>query len=381
MSASRCKVLRGRVVLADRILDDGMLVLEGSRIEEVGAYRAGARPVVFDGRDVYLAPGLIDLHTHGLYGSDTMDAEEGRLGRMAAHHLRLGVTGFLASTITASPENLVRAVARAASDLPTVPSCLGLHLEGPYLNPANAGAQPPEWLRDPSVEEMAELARRSHQTIRMMTVAPERPGALELVRWLKAHHIIPAIGHTSAGPEETRAALALGACLATHLYNGMPPIRSRDPGPVPFLIADERAWLELIVDGVHVAPAMVEWTVAMAGPERIVLVTDSMRAAGLDDGRYDLGGHQVTVKDGVARTAEGSLAGSTLRLLDAVFNTARFSGVPLPVAFRMATLNPARVLGLDPEMGSLEAGKVANIVAVTPGGTVARTWFHGSVVP
>ncbi|MGC8487622.1 MAG: N-acetylglucosamine-6-phosphate deacetylase [Clostridia bacterium] len=373
-------VLRGRIVLRDRVLDDGMIVLAGDRIREVGGYRPGAGPLVYENREAFLAPGLIDVHTHGLFGLDTMDARPGGLAEMAALHLALGVTGFVASTITASADSLARAVQRAGADLAAVPSCLGLHLEGPYLNSANAGAQPPEWLRDPSVDEMADLYARSQGTIRMVTLAPERPGALELVRWLADHDIIPAIGHTSAGPEDTRAALECGARQATHLFNGMPPIRSRGPGPVPFLLQDDRVFLELIADGVHVDPSMVGWTVAMAGVDRMVLVTDSIRAAGLEDGSYDLGGHQVTVAKGVARTAGGSLAGSTLRLVDGVFNMVNFAGVDVPAAFRMATLNPARALRRDREMGSLEAGKQAHVIAVSPAGEVLRTWFAGRAV-
>src|SRR5579875_1977667 len=165
------QVLRGRVVLSDRILDDGMVVLDGDRIREVGPFRPGVGRIVFEDPTAYLAPGLIDLHTHGIAGLDTMDAGEGNLARMAAEQLRRGVTGFLASTITAPPDNLARAVEAAARDLPAVPACLGLHLEGPYLNPANAGAQPAEWLRAPSLDEMGDLAARARGSLRVVTLA------------------------------------------------------------------------------------------------------------------------------------------------------------------------------------------------------------------
>ena len=379
-------VLRGRVIEPDRVWDDGMVVIDGPRIRTVGPYRSGAGTVIFEEHDAYLAPGLIDLHTHGISGVDTMDARRGGLSAMAAARSRGGVTGFLASTITAAPEDLARAVELAASDMPSVPMCLGLHLEGPYLNPAHAGAQPPEWLRDPSPagsEELAEmraLVARSGSAIRMVTLAPERPGGLSLVKWLHDHGILPAIGHTRADPAEVHEAISAGARVATHLYNGMPPIRSRGPGPVPALLQDGRVSLELIVDGVHIDPSTVDFTVSAAGTDRILLVTDSIRAAGLGDGAYDLGGHTVTVAHGVARTASGSLAGSTLRLMDAVFHVAEWASLPVERAFLMASLNPARVLGEDAERGSLAVGKWADVTAVTPTGEVLATWFRGETV-
>lgn len=376
-------VMRGRVIQPDRVWDDGMVVVDGGRIRAVGPYRPGAGDLIFDATDAFLAPGLLDLHTHGIGGIDTMDARPDGLAQMAARRLRGGVTAFLASTITASPENLARAVERVAADMTSVPSCLGIHLEGPYLNPTHAGAQPPEWLRDPTTAgsgEMADLVARSGPAIRMVTLAPERPGGLSLAQWLRSRRIVPAIGHTGADPALVQAALGAGVRVATHLYNGMPPIRSRDPGPVPALLQDGRVFLELIADGVHVDPSMVDFTISVAGTDRILLVTDSIRAAGLGDGAYDLGGHAVTVSGGVARTVSGSLAGSTLALMDAVFHVAKWAAVPIAQAFTMASLNPARALGCDAERGSLAVGKWADVVAVTPAGEILRTWLRGEAV-
>lgn len=374
------RAIRGRVVLPEGVEDDGAVVMSQGRIVYAGPWHDGLAPVAWADPQAWIAPGLIDLHTHGVEGRDTMDKNPGDLKAIAHSHLLHGVTGFLASTITAPPAGLAEAVEVVAQSLPEVPQCLGLHLEGPYVSEEHAGAQPRSYLRPPALAEAAELWERSRHTIRQVTLAPELPGALPLVQWLGAHGILAALGHSGADPAQVRRALALGLSHATHLFNGMPPIYSRHPGPVPALLADPRVTLELIVDGIHLAPDVVKWTVAVAGVHRVVLVTDSIRATGLADGVYDLGGQAIEVEGGIARTEQHSLAGSTLRLWTAVQNMVRFAGVSIVDAVQMASLNPARILGLAHQMGSLTPGKLANVCAVAPGGAVLATWFHGERV-
>ncbi|MPV87796.1 amidohydrolase family protein [Georgenia ruanii] len=386
--ADEHRALRGRVVTADRVLSDGAVVLAGPRIAWVGpveeAAAAGhgtavaATPAPTDGR--YVLPGLVDLHCHGGGGASFPDAEDApaALGAVVEHR-RHGTTTLVASLVTAAPDTL-RARVGLLADLADAGEIDGIHLEGPFLSPARCGAQDPALMRAPDPALAGELLALGRGHVATMTLAPERPGNTGpdgVAARLVAGAALPAWGHTDAGPEETRRALAESAELlratagaraarptVTHLFNGMRPLHHRDPGPIgEFLAAARRgaAVVELIGDGVHLAPAVVRAVYELVGRENAALVTDAMAAAGMPDGAYRLGSMEVTVAGGVARlSVDGTIAGGTAHLLDVVRTTVA-GGVPLVDAVYMAASTPAAVLGRR-DVGALEAGRRADVV-------------------
>ena len=365
-------VLRGAAVLPDRTEPDAVLTVDGDRITAL----APAREVAPALRDVAvpagtLLPGLLDVHCHGGHGHSFPDGDPATARAALDAHRRHGTTGLLAGLVTAPVPELCRALGALAPLVGPGSGLLGLHLEGPFLSAARCGAQDPTAMRDPDPAATAALLEAA--PVAVMTYAPERPGAGELAATLVAAGVVPAVGHTEASPAVTRAALATaahrrgGPVLVTHLFNGMPPLLSRDPGPVAAcLVAAARgeAVLELIADGVHLADETVRAVFELVGPERVALVTDAMAAAGMPDGRYRLGALDVTVVGGVARTGGGSLAGGTLHLLDVVRRCVRHAGVGLVEAVRSASLTPAEVLGLATERGHLGVGTRADLVCV-----------------
>ncbi|WP_045731133.1 N-acetylglucosamine-6-phosphate deacetylase [Pseudarthrobacter chlorophenolicus] len=328
-----------------------------------------------------LLPGLVDLHCHGAAGGDFPSGEP-EAARTAVEFLhRSGTTTVLASLVTAPPEDLLRSlgVLRVLADEGLVE---GVHAEGPFLSRARCGAQDPRFLRDPDLHLLAELLDAAGGHLRTMTYAPELPGAEGLVRELASHGVVPSLGHTDADTRTTADSLAKAAELltvsapdgarptVTHLFNGMPPLHHRSPGPVAAcleLATAGRVAVELVADGVHLAPATVRMVFGLVGAANVALVTDSMAATGLPDGEYDLGPAGVVVRDGEARLrSNGALAGGTATLLDVVRRTVA-SGVDPADAVLSATAVPAGILGLGEEVGSLRAGLRADVVVVDPG--------------
>jgi len=355
MTGSAEQVLRGRIVTPTGVVEGQVRVAAG-RITAIDRGDPTG--------DSWWVPGFVDLHTHGGGGHSFTDADPAEARRAAGFHLRHGTTTLLASLVT-SPPSVLRAAVTAYAPLVADGTIAGIHLEGPYLAAARCGAQPAAHLRDPSLAELRELIRLGAGTVRMVTLAPELPGALAAIRLLVGHGVRAAVGHTDATYEQTRAAVTAGATVATHLCNGMPPPHHRAPGPVAALLAAEQVVCELIPDGVHLHPGMLRLAVAAAGPDRIALVTDAIAAAGMPDGRYALGGQSVVVTDGVARLADGDrpgpLAGSTLTMAEALRRTVA-AGVPLVAAVRMAATTPARVLGLADRLGAVAPGLRADLV-------------------
>lgn len=322
----------------------------------------------------WVAPGFVDLHNHGGagHGFDAGDPDAARAA--AAFHLAHGTTTLLASLVSAAHEQ-TRAAVAALAPLVAGDVLAGVHLEGPYLAAARCGAQRPDRLREPSVAELDQLCASG--VVRMVTIAPELPGALAAIRMLVARGVLAAVGHTDATYEQTLAAVAAGTTVATHLFNGMPAIHHRSPGPVPALLGADDVVCELIPDGVHLHDGMLRFAVGAAGPRRIALVTDAMAAAGRPDGRYDLGGQPVVVTDGVARLArDGALAGSTLTM-DAAVRRATAAGVSIVATCRMAATTPARVLGLGDRLGALSPGLRADLVVLDDGLRISRVMRAG----
>ncbi|GAA4564477.1 N-acetylglucosamine-6-phosphate deacetylase [Micromonospora coerulea] len=364
--------VNGKVVTPAGVIRQGCVEIAGDRIRAVAEY-----PSVRDGH--WIVPGFVDMHTHGGGGHTFTTGDVDSAREAAAFHLRHGTTTVLASLVS-SPFALMRDATTAYRPLVSSGVLAGIHFEGPYLSADRCGAQNPEFLRDPSTDELAELIETGAGAVRMVTLAPERDGALDAIKLLVSHRVVAAVGHTDATWEQTRAAVAAGASVGTHLFNGMRPMHHREPGPVVALLEAPNVVCELVADGVHLHDGMLGFATSAAGPERAALVTDAMAAAGMPDGAYELGGQAVTVADGVARLTEGgAIAGSTLTM-DAALRHAVAAGIALPDACRMVATTPARAIGLGDQVGALQAGLRADLVVLDDDLNVVRVMRAGSWV-
>ncbi|MYU36406.1 N-acetylglucosamine-6-phosphate deacetylase [Streptomyces sp. SID8358] len=354
-------VLAGaRVVLPTGTVENGRVIVEGTRI--AGSTPDGARTVDLSGH--WVVPGFVDMHNHGGGGASfaTGSAEDVLTG--VRTHRAHGSTTVVASTVTGDMDFLARQ-AGLLSELVEQGELAGVHFEGPFISPCRKGAHSEALLRDPDPAEVRKLIEAARGTAKMVTLATELPGGIESVRLLTEHGVIAAVGHTDATYEQTVEAIDAGATVATHLYNAMPVLGHRAPGPIAALLEDERVTVELINDGTHLHPAALELAYHHAGADRVALITDAMDAAGAADGRYLLGPLDVEVKDGVARLVEGgSIAGSTLTLDTAFRRAVTVDRIPVEDVVRSISANPARLLGLDDRVGSLEPGKDADLVVL-----------------
>ncbi|KJW96579.1 N-acetylglucosamine-6-phosphate deacetylase [Enterobacter roggenkampii] len=374
------QLLRARRVLTEQgWLDDHQLRIENGVITAIEPVPAGVTS-----RDAeLLCPAYIDTHVHGGAGVDVMDDPPDVLDILAMHKAREGVGAFLPTTVTAPLEAIHGALARIArrcqSGGPGA-QILGSYLEGPYFTPQNKGAHPPDLFRELDVAELDGLIDVSLSTLRVVALAPEKPGALLAIRHLKQRGIRVMLGHSAATFDQTLAAFDAGADGLVHCYNGMTGLHHREPGMVGAGLTDKRAWLELIADGHHVHPGAMRLCRCCA-KERLVLITDAMQAAGMPDGRYTLCGEAVTMQNGVVRTGSGGLAGSTLSLDAAVRNMVEHTGITAEDAIHMASLHPARLLGMDNQLGSLAPGKHANLNALNGGLHLQQIWIQGQALP
>ncbi|MFF0834578.1 MULTISPECIES: N-acetylglucosamine-6-phosphate deacetylase [unclassified Streptomyces] len=358
-------VLAGaRVVLPTAVVDDGRVAVEGTRITAAGPADAVSAPAgaeVIDVSGHWLVPGFVDIHNHGGGGASFSGTAEDILTAVRTHR-RHGTTTLVASTVTDEMDLLVRQ-AGLLSELAEQGDIAGIHFEGPFISPCRKGAHSEELLRDPDPAEVRKLIDAGRGRARMVTLATELPGGIDSVRLLAEHGVIAAVGHTDATYEQTVAAVDAGATVATHLFNAMPPLGHRAPGPIAALLEDERVTVELINDGTHLHPAALELAFRHAGAGRVAFITDAMDAAGIGDGRYMLGPLEVEVSEGVARLVHGgSIAGSTLTLDRAFKRAVTVDGLPVPDAVTALSANPARLLGMSDRIGSLEPGKDADLV-------------------
>jgi N-acetylglucosamine-6-phosphate deacetylase len=361
------------------------LVIENGLIDSMypagqGQYAPGEVTLI-DAKGLWVIPGLIDLHVHGSAGSDTMDATPDAIRTMADFFARHGVTSYLPTTLTAPPEAIDAAIQNVISMAQPQAGAqhLGLHLEGPFIGSEYRGAQPQEWLRSPDQKEYESWFEMG--SIRLIALAPELPGTIELIERGVRKGIRFSVGHSSASYEQVILAADHGLSQATHTFNGMTGLHHREPGAAGAVLADDRIYAEIIVDGIHLHPAVVKVVVRAKGIDRTILVTDAIRATGLEDGDYDLGGHQkVQVRDGIARTSRGSLAGSTLAMDAALRNVIRFTGLSVNDALRMATTTPAEALGLSSRKGTIKPGADADLVLVDPDMNVRATIVNGALV-
>jgi N-acetylglucosamine-6-phosphate deacetylase len=374
----------GRLMDGSRLLDNALLTVREGRITYAGPRKAGVvmhgQVIAADG--LYIGPGFLDLHVHGGAGEGFLRAGEDACRRICAAHSRNGTTGLLATVGTAPMESMQDAVSRLGKIIAAgaCGSILGINLEGPYLNPARCGAQPAEHIRTPDRRECAALADLAGGALRIMTVAPEMPGALDCIGLLLERGVIPAVGHSDAGLGESEGAFAAGVRYVTHLFNAMGGLHHRRPGlAVAALMADGVA-AELLVDGTHVHPLQVKLAYRVKGADGIILVTDCMEALDSGRGEFTTGGRRVSITGGVPTLDNGVLCGTVLSMSAAVRNFIRFTGAPLAEGIRMASANPARVLGLETRKGSLDPGKDADVVIFDDDLDVKATIIGGKVV-
>ncbi|MFE0844711.1 N-acetylglucosamine-6-phosphate deacetylase [Streptomyces rochei] len=355
------KVLAGaRVVLPTGTVDDGRVIVDGTRIADTAP--PGADVVDVNGH--WVVPGFVDLHNHGGGGASFAGGTAEDVLRGVETHRRHGTTTVVASAVTGDLDFLARHAGMLA-ELAQQGEIAGIHFEGPFISPCRKGAHDEQLLRDPDPAEVRKLVDAAHGHAKMMTLATELPGGLDSVRLLTEHGVIAAVGHTDATYEQTVQAIDAGATVATHLFNAMPPLGHRAPGPITALLEDERITVELINDGTHLHPAALQLAFHHAGAARVAFITDAMDAAGFGDGRYLLGPLEVEVADGVARLVEGgSIAGSTLTLDRAFKRAVTVDGLPVGDVVAAISANPARLLGLDDRIGSLDAGKDADLVVL-----------------
>ncbi|MEU1850321.1 N-acetylglucosamine-6-phosphate deacetylase [Streptomyces sp. NPDC019990] len=358
-TAGQATVLTGAtVVLPTETLHNGQLLIDGPRIGRTAPRTAQ----VIDVTGHYVIPGFVDLHNHGGGGASFTSGSVDDILKGIHTHREHGTTTLVVSTVTGDMDFLTRR-AGLLSELAEQGDIAGIHFEGPFISPCRKGAHAEDLLRHPHPADVRRLLDAARGQARMLTLATELPGGLDSVRLLTEYGVIAAIGHTDATYEQTVSAIDAGATVATHLFNAMPPLGHRSPGPVAALLEDDRITVELINDGTHLHPAALRLAFHHAGADRVAFITDAMDAAGFGDGRYWLGPLEVEVADGVARLAsDGTIAGSTLTLDRAFKRAVTVDGLSVEDAVTALSATPARLLGMDDRIGSLEPGKDADLV-------------------
>jgi N-acetylglucosamine-6-phosphate deacetylase len=373
---------------AAEISDAGILVREGV-IESIGpreGLRLPAGGTEIRALEQTAIPGFIDIHIHGAGGRDVMEATADALGAVARKVATWGTTSLLTTTVTASPDETCRAaggiaryIAQQHHSAEARAEVIGIHFEGPFISKARPGVHPVEWIQPPSVDLLDRFLQAAAGNGRLITMAPEAPGAAPCMEAARKAGLVVSLGHTDADYEQTRMAIAHGARSATHTYNAMRPFTHRDPGVIGAVLTSPEISAELIADGMHVEEGAMKLLLQAKGPERVILVSDGLSATGMPDGKYMLGGFEIIVSNGVCRNPAGVLAGSTLTLDRALRNIVRL-GVPLKDAVNMLTRNPASLLGVEFKKGSLRAGADADILLLDSELRVTSIWTRGMAI-
>jgi N-acetylglucosamine-6-phosphate deacetylase len=376
----------GRALTPATEINDAGILIRDDVIEAIGPRSAMTLPVgaqEIRATDKTAVPGFVDLHIHGAGGHDVMEGSGNALRSVTRKVSEYGTTSIVATTVTASTDETLRAVEDIAAyiahqhetDEPRA-EILGIHFEGPFISKQRRGVHPAEWIQLPSAETLSRFIKAAAGNARILTIAPEVLGAAPCIDAAREAGLVVSIGHTDATYEQARAAMARGAHSATHVYNAMRPFTHRDPGVIGAVLTSADINAELIADGVHVEEAAMKLLLMAKGAAHVTLVSDGLSATGMPDGKYTLGGFEVTVSGGVCRNAEGVLAGSTLTLDRALRNIVAL-GTSLPDAVRMLTLNPAVLLGIEFKKGSLRVGADADILLLDEGLRVANVWARG----
>lgn len=379
-----------KIYTEESIIENGYIAIQQDKIMAIGEmdhldFDLRQMEVMdFQGMGYSCIPGMIDLHIHGVAGADTMDGTEDALRTMATTLPKEGTTSFLATTITQDRKAIEQALYNVAAHIDQVngtgyAEILGVHLEGPFISPKRAGAQPLHAILEPDIELFQRWQEIAGGHIRLVTLAPEREGGLALTRYLAENGVIASIGHSDALYDEVVKGIEAGISHVTHLFNGMRGLHHREPGVAGAALLHRELLAEMIVDGIHIDPHMVKLVYDHKGRDELLLVTDAMRAKCLGNGLYDLGGQQVTVNGDRATLADGTLAGSILKMKDAMHNMIRFAKCKLEDVIFMTSINPAKELKLYHRKGSIAVGKDADLVVLDQEYEVVLTLCRGNL--
>lgn len=373
--------IRGTVITPREEIADGFVAIEAGKIRHVGRWTEDRCDRLLDFRGFYVAPGLVDIHVHGGGGHDAMDPEG--IEGLSEFLARGGVTSYLPTTHTAPHERImeaVEAIGRGVRGGVNGAIPLGIHMEGPYINPEMSGAQNADHVRPPDIGEIAEIYEASRGSLKVVTLAPEMEGGLDAIRWLASNGVVPAAGHTDATHGAMVDAIDAGLSHASHLFNRMRGFHHREPGAAGAALADDRVTVELVADGFHLHPTTLRLASRLKGPDKTVLVSDSIPPTGLSEGEYDFGGFRITVSGGRSLLESGRLAGSIITLGDAVRNMVRLAGSSVQDAVEMASTTPARIAGVSKAKGRLSPGMDADITILDGDLSPALTMVGGEIV-
>jgi len=372
-------IINGKLIMQDRIIENKVLLFQDKIIGIEDRVIDEPDVEVIDAAGAYVSPGFIDIHIHGAFGFDAMDWDKEAISTIAKGLCRYGVTGFLPTTISMDREGILKALSniREAAKLDGIGAkVLGVHLEGPFINPIRKGAHDEQYI----ISADYELIKDYLDIIKIITIAPEVEGNMDFIKGMHQHsHVSFSIGHSNATYEESMEAIEAGIKSATHIFNAMTALNHREPGIVGAVLNSD-IYCELIADKIHVHPAIFKLLTKVKGSDRLILITDAMRAACMKQGTYELGGQQVIVEQGAVRLADGTLAGSVLRLNEAVRNLWENTNMSLPEVIAAVTSNPAALLGMSNEIGSLEAGRKADIVIFDENIDIKGTIVAGKLI-
>jgi N-acetylglucosamine-6-phosphate deacetylase len=389
MSSPVSYIIRNQKIYAqNEIIENGFIKIEGGTISAIGKMgnlqsNEGFVDISLP-KNSSVIPGMIDVHIHGVNGADTMDGTTEALDTMTMALPKEGTTSFLATTMTESKEKIEKALIKTGEYIDAQKEAgkaeiLGIHLEGPFINSGKAGAQPLDHIAEPCVETYQKWQQASRNHIKLVTLAPELDKEHELIQYLKQNGIVASAGHSNATYDQMCEAIDKGVRHVTHLFNQMSGFHHREPGIVGAAFNRKELMVELIADGIHARPEAVEVAFHQLTDERMILITDSMRAKCLKNGQYDLGGQMVTVKDGMALLDEDTLAGSVLEMNSAFKNIQKFTGCSIQEAIKITSENPARQLGIFDKKGSIAAGKDADLVILDEQMDVFMTLCKGKI--
>lgn len=378
-------IQNGTVFLHGKSFEKKNVELDQNKIKAI-LDTAGKDTEVYDASGCYVIPGLVDLHFHGCVGCDISDHNIEDIAKMAAYELRNGITAICPATMTLPEADLSAVMTTAGKYLSDCPAdsvsgadLVGINLEGPFVSQAKRGAQNPEYICDPDLSFLHRLLALAPGLAKLITLAPELPGAADFIKEA-SKDITISLGHSTADYRTAKEAFELGARHVTHLFNAMPPFAHRDTGIVGAAFDDDRVHVELISDGIHVSDPMIRAVFRLYTDDRIILISDSMRAAGMPDGSYTLGGQAVTVNGKLATLADGTIAGSVTNLMNCMRYAVREAGIPLESAVKAATINPARELGIEQNYGQITEGAMADLVILTPDLEIKDIIFKGKAL-
>lgn len=354
-------ITNGKVILKDQVINANVFV-DGAVISEISNRQPDDEQVI-DAKGRYVSPGFIDVHSHGRGGSDTMYSTYEDLNTITSNSIKTGVTGILPTTMTMSIEDTYGAIKNIADNIDKVEGSkiLGVHMEGPFFNTKYKGAQPEEYMIKPTAENYNKLVGEYGNIVKKMSLAPELEDSDKLIEYLVKEGVVVSMGHTNASYEEAVIGIKAGATSGTHTYNAMTPLTHRNPGVVGAIMEHDQVYAELILDGIHVSFPAAKVLLKAKGLDKVMLITDSIEASGLEDGQYKLGNQAVFVKDNSARLADGTLAGSILAMNNAVKNAYQHLGLTINQAVNLASYNPAKNLNLI-DLGEIAVNKTADII-------------------